>query len=276
MTAPLRYFVAKYISDLQRMEPRNIGVIVWCGDGASARFVAERPDKPGEVDGRSIPPFVTSTAAYKQWVEFWRAELESKPPRSGKGLQRWSDNLRCTGRGNFLLAEGGTILSEIEPRDLGRLATDLFHKLVEPAWDEARDLALDQVADDLIRQLRLTQNPHFQTRYRVNCPVTPKVTEAFEFSHAYGNGTLERLYQRVPLANKGITLRRVVHDSAWMFEKVVEHKIVTKHQAIALVYATEERRKEPGVRSCFDVLESVARVANLAEPDQALNAFLVS
>ena len=52
------YLVAKYISDLHRMEPRNIGIIVWTRSAVSARFVAERPNKPGEIDGRSIPPFV--------------------------------------------------------------------------------------------------------------------------------------------------------------------------------------------------------------------------
>jgi hypothetical protein len=276
MTGPLKYFVAKYISDLQRMEPRNIGVIVWGGTGACARFVAERPDRPGEVDGRSVPGFVGSTAAYKQWVEFWRAELEAKPLRSGRSLEKWSDELRCTGRGNFLLADGGTVLSEIHTDDIEKATNELFRKLVESPPDEARDPALDQVADDIIRRLRLSKNPYFRTKYRVECPVAANVIEAFEFSHAYGDGTPERLYQRVPLANKGTTLRRVVHDSAWMFEKVVEHQIVARDQAIALVYATEERRRDPSVRSSFDVLASVARVVNLADTDQALSAFAVA
>src|ERR1700683_4912459 len=111
------YLVAKYISDLHRMEPKNIGVIVWTRSTVSARFVAERPNKPGEIDGRSIPPFVTSTAAYKQWVDFWRGELGAKPLRAGQILQRWLDKLKGTSRGNFLLADGGTIFAEVRSEE---------------------------------------------------------------------------------------------------------------------------------------------------------------
>ena len=275
MTDSPRYIVAKYISDLQRMEPKNIGVIVWTNDAVSARFVAERPDKPGEIDGRSVPIFVTSTAAYKQWVEFWRMALEAKPTRAGRTLQKWSDDLRHSSRGNFWLIDGGIIIDDIPTEDFARFTNDLFQKLVEPTSDEPRDMALDRVADDIIRRLRLTRNENFHTRYRVDCRVAPNVTEAFEFSHAYRNGSLKRLYQRVPLAGKRTSLRRVVHDSAWMFEKVVDQRIVTRDHAVALVYATEEHRRDPAVSWSFDVLSSVARVANLADSNDAMSAFAV-
>lgn len=47
-----RYFVAKYIPDLLRNEPRNFGVILWTPDGVAARFLAEERERPGEIDGR--------------------------------------------------------------------------------------------------------------------------------------------------------------------------------------------------------------------------------
>lgn len=50
-----RYLIAKYIPDLRRMEPRNIGVIVWSPQGVAARFAAEKADTDGDVDGRSLP-----------------------------------------------------------------------------------------------------------------------------------------------------------------------------------------------------------------------------
>jgi len=272
-----RYLVAKYVSDLQRMEPKNIGIIVWAKGVVSARFAAERLNCPGEIDGRRIPPFVTSMAAYKQWVDFWRSELDAMPLRAGRTLQKWSDNLKQTGRGNFWLADGGTILQDLRTEEIQQLTNDLYHKLVEPAFaDEMRDVALDQVADDVIRRLQLARNKNFHNRYKVNCRVADNVTEAFEFSHAYSNGTLKRLYQRVPLANKRTPLRRAVHDSAWMFEKVVEQQFVSKDQAVALVYATEEQRQDPSINWSFDVLRSVARVANLADSNEAIAAFAVS
>jgi hypothetical protein len=272
-----RYLVAKYVSDLQRMEPKNIGIIVWTNTAVSARFAAEKLNIPGEIDGRSIPPFVTSMAAYKQWVDFWRNQLDAKPMRAGRTLEKWSDDLRRTGRGNFWLADGGVFLQEVRTDEIQTVTDDLFHKLVEqPSVDEIRDVALDQIADHVIRQLQLTRNRNFHNRYQVSCLVADNVTEAFEFSHAYSNGTLKRLYQRVPLASKRTPLRRVVHDSAWMFEKVVAQKIVTRDQAVALVYATEEQRHDPSISWSFDVLSSVARVANLADSNEAIAAFAVA
>jgi hypothetical protein len=79
-----RYLVAKYISDLQRMEPRNIGIVVCASGVTCARFLGEKPGRPGHVDGRKVPPFVTSVAAYKQWIEFWRGEFEDFPRRSSR------------------------------------------------------------------------------------------------------------------------------------------------------------------------------------------------
>jgi hypothetical protein len=276
MTDLARYFVAKHISDLQRMEPRNIGVIVWTPRAAAGRFIAERPGAPGDVDGRSIPPFVASASAYKQWVAFWRSELSSKPTSSGKVVNKWAEKLKQTSQGSFWLAEGGVILRNAELQDVSELADDLFAQLVEPtAAEEARDPALDEVADDVIRRLRLTRNECFHSRYQVSCSVAPNVSEKFEFSHAYKNGALKRLYLRVPLASKRTPLRRAVHDSAWMFEKVVQQNIVTRDQAIALVFATEDQRKDPAVSWSFDVLGSVAKLANLADPQEALRAFAI-
>jgi hypothetical protein len=191
-------------------------------------------------------------------------------------VQKWFDALRQSGRANFWLTEGGTVIDEVRSEDINDLTNDLFQKLVEPVFgDDNRDIALDQVTDDIIRRLKLTRNANFHTRFQVACRVAPNVNEKFEFSHAYKNGALKRLYQRVPLANTRTPLRRVVHDSAWMFEKVVQQQIVPREHAIALVYVTRDQKQDPSVSWSFDVLNSVASVANLADPNEALQAFAV-
>lgn len=267
-----RYLIAKYIADLQRMEPRNIGVVVWSAGKAFARFLAERPEIPGTVDGRSIPAFVTSTTAYKQWVEFWRSELNRNDSKSYS--QSWLEHLKEASRGNFLLAEGGFIVDPVAHEHLPSLTDDLFRRLVESnIAEEPKDPNLDQVADRLIKELRLSQNQYFRSKYEISCCVAPNVEERFEFSHAYKNGILKKLYQRVPLTRKRGPLRRIVHDSAWMFEKVVQDGIIKREHAVALVYATDEHRRDPEISWSFDVLGSVARVANLADQIDALSAF---
>src|ERR1700722_16693761 len=113
MTDLPRYLIAKHVADFQRMEPRNIGVIVWTPHCVEGRFLAERSGAPGDIDARSIPPFVASASAYKQWVAFWRSQLTDKPTASGKPLQQWVENLKQTSHGSFWLADGGVILSSV-------------------------------------------------------------------------------------------------------------------------------------------------------------------
>jgi hypothetical protein len=117
---PVHYLVAKYVLDLRRMEPRNIGVIVWAGGAVGARFLAERSEQPGEVDGRSVAAFVTSPNAYKQWVRFWRRELDKPAVRlltGGEPVVRSSPDylkaLAASGRGNFQLVVGGQLLDPV-------------------------------------------------------------------------------------------------------------------------------------------------------------------
>src|SRR5207237_10908789 len=60
----IRYFLARYVPNLDRGEPRNIGVLVWSPDGVAARFLAESPDRPGVVDEAHTPAFVRNPEAY--------------------------------------------------------------------------------------------------------------------------------------------------------------------------------------------------------------------
>lgn len=272
MSSGARYLVAKYISDLQRMEPRNVGIVLWASGKVSARFLGEKADDPGKVDGRTVPGFIASTAAYKQWVEFWRAQLGNQTSSgfSESGL----NSLKDASRGNFLLVDGGLILEEISPTYLPKLTNDLFQRLVDTTSSEdPKDPILEQIANNWIKELGLARSEHFRSRYEVVCPIAPKVEERFEFSHAYTANGIQKLYQRVPLTRRYSHLRRTVHDSAWMFEKVIQQGIVRRDQAVALVYATDELMQDPEIRRSFNVLSSVASVANLADQSQAIEAF---
>ena len=87
--------------------------------------------------------------------------------------------------------------------DLPRLTEHLFRTLVDTsAADEPRDPSLDELCNRVIEETRLSSDPHFISRYAVSCEVAPDTIEKFEFSHAYANGTLQRLYQRVPLSKR--------------------------------------------------------------------------
>jgi hypothetical protein len=95
------------------------------------------------------------------------------------------------------------------------------------------------------------------------------VKERLEFSHAYKNGSIRRLYQRVPLSPRKSSQRKTIHDAAWMFDRVTKAHIVAKGDAVSLVYLTDDQSSE--LKDLLGVLGTVSRVLNVgneAEADQ--------
>jgi hypothetical protein len=284
MTA-VRYLVAKYVPDLSRMEPRNIGVIVWSEGEVAARFAGEAPEKPSEVDGRSIPGFVTSRPAYKQWVRFWRKELDKPTIRRIGGSElvaRSSPDylmvLASTSRGNFHLVDAGMLLDPVESERLPEVADYLFNSLVEEAaaTEEPRDPSLEDVCQQLIEETRVESLPYFRRNYPLTCPVRGETEETFEFSFAYGNGKPIRLYHQLPLPRRRYrkALNPNVHHVAWMFEKVIDDKVITAEEGGVLVYPTEEQLNDGEVQKALKILGSMTRVLNLQDYDQVRDEFL--
>lgn len=281
---PVHFLVAKYIPDLRRMEPHNIGVIVWSGGEVAARFLAERGEQPGDVDGRSVPSFVTSTNAYKQWVRFWRKELEKpavRPLEGGEAVSRSSvDFLRVLAsmsKGNFLLVESGMLLDAVEIGELPDLADYLFHSLVEEVSiaEEPRDLSLEEVCQKLIEETHLDATPYFHRNYSLACRVPGDAEETFEFSYAYGNGVPVRLYQHLSLPKRRNrkTLKRNVHHVAWMFEKVIDQKVIAPAQGGVLIFPTEEQLQDDEVGRSLQMLSSMTRILNLQDYNHVRKEF---
>lgn len=277
---PTKYLLVKYIADLHRFEPRNIGVIVCSAAGAEARFAGEHADRPGEVDGRSIPNFVTSAGAYKQWVRYWRDAIAAgrvTVPASGDVVDvtspGFADAMLQTSRGNFVVVDAGFVLDEVAGAELPAVADQLYAQLVDarPA-EEPRDVDLDAVADGLLDRLGLRGHRNFHRDYPVRCPVNG-VEEEYVFSDAFGNGTPERLYQRLAIPKSKVRLRKNVHDTAWSFEQVIKQQIVAPDATGVLVYLSEEQAAQPDVDRSLRLLRSMTRVINLHDGDQGRAEF---
>ena len=273
------YLIAKYIPDLRRMEPRNIGVVVWTPEAVDARFVAEKPDRPGQFDGRDIPAFVTNPDVFRQWVAYWHREMqkpEIEPAMGGARVARRSPEflsaLMSGNRGNFQLVEGGFLLDPLEPEELPALVDHLYGTLVEAMGPEKpRDPSLDEVCERLIQETHLEDDPQFRRRYEVECPLGERVDERFEFSYGFGNGAPVRLYQRLPipkLPRQKHFLHKNVNDAAWKFSCVVKAGLITKDRGGVLVNLTEEQKDYLEIERAFRVLSTVTRVVDLSQESQ--------
>ena len=132
-----RFLIPKYVPDVFRNEPRNIGVVLWSPHGVGARFVGERPDTPGEVDTAEVPSFVASPDAYQQWVRYWRRELAKEAIRPAAGdaavprtAAQFLDVLGQAGPSNYLLANGGVLIDSVSEAELFQAVDDLFERCV--------------------------------------------------------------------------------------------------------------------------------------------------
>ncbi len=115
------WFVAKYIPDLRRREPRNIGVILVVDGVAHHKFVGDHSDRPLGVEGRNVAKMVASTENYKAWVEHWRIAADE---------QRVTDLLAKRTTDNYYVERGGFMLAG-DAGSPGQILGRLFAMLVD-------------------------------------------------------------------------------------------------------------------------------------------------
>jgi len=275
-----KFLLAKYIPDLHRFEPRNIGVMVCSPLSIEARFLAEYPNRPGEVDGRSIPGFVTSASAYKQWIRYWRDAISgaSIRPIGGGDLVTSSspvfiEALQQTARGNFVVVDAGLVMDDISEEELPAVADQLFAQLIEVnTAEDPRDIGFDELCDSLMSRTQLKHHRNFHDRYPVSCTVRG-VDEEFLFSHAIANGTLERAYQRFPIPKRKTLLQKNRDATAWMLESLLNTNVITLDKTVLLVDATPEQIAQTEVDKSIRLLGSMSRVVNIHNEAEALAEF---
>ena len=120
-----RFLIAKYVPDLSRMEPRNIGVILWSNGVFSSKFLAEKD-----------ATFVNEIPVYRRWVDYWTDLMSrSEIPGPRRRPVPVSDSccievLISTQKGNYILVDSGELLTSVGKRDLPAATNHLFSELV--------------------------------------------------------------------------------------------------------------------------------------------------
>lgn len=151
----VKYVVAKYIPDLLRNEPRNIGVVVESNSDVAARFIGE--DGDGHLDLRRVKggPF-HDPQLYAEWHAYWRSLLEDP----GEDL---FDQLIKANEASFSIWRGGEVHSETSLA-LQTVADDLYGRLVDKLSDDvsmpdaAAERGLAQTIRDAFRSLRILED----------------------------------------------------------------------------------------------------------------------
>jgi hypothetical protein len=257
-----RYLTVRYISDLARGEPKNIGVVLDSAQGVMARFLGEKDNK---LDLRSVRSLVSHTASYKQWIDYWRYVI-SQDTESEKKL----GELLASSRGNYVVSEGEMVYLPPEvATDPHRTLSHLFYLLVSEfpqQQEEEAELSLGARCDEIIKKFELRKSPHFKDAPVVDVTLSTDVRQHIVPSFAWVNG-IEVYFQKVSIVGaRPDASRKNVNNAAWIFEKLklANRDRVTK----ALLKVTEPNAPEEATR-LIDPAEYVRLLSSLS--DEVIN-----
>lgn len=256
-----RFLVAKYAPNLRRMEPKNIGVILWHRGLVVSRFVdRERAD------------FVNDLETFDRWVSYWDEQLAkdtlsiSRVDPISRDDDQYLDVFKRTQKGNYLLCEGGFLLEDVE--DLEDAADFLFEQLVFKETVVEPDHTYERLAASsrrVLEEVGVWKSPAF-CKHTAGYPCrVHKVWKILKFHHALVNGDPRAVFHRV-IVDK---------DSSWQtavfrFEGLLNSGKVDKDHCAALVSVCPTELENKDIKENLEVLKDVATVINVEDHNNAL------
>jgi hypothetical protein len=146
-----QWLVARYVRDLRRMEPRNVGVVLIQHGRAYSKFLGENPD--GTIDGRKARR-VAALDVYKEWVDHWKREVAEAP-----NVERLTER---QGADSYYLDRGGFAWFAGEDHEPRAFLDRLFNELVAPpSVEDVPDraaISVGSVFDALSGDLRVRRD----------------------------------------------------------------------------------------------------------------------
>jgi len=272
-----RFLVAKYIPDMRRLEPRNIGVIVWTDGHLSAHFLGEG----GEIARAPRRLGVQNQDTYRQWIRYWRSEM-SRPTLSINGNDQriarespeFIDALRQRSKENFVLVDGGFVTGHVNPGDIDEVVQDLFVGLVEEGDDSG-----DSHAEDAILLKKAVSHIFHASGidgvqgYQAKTPLTFSVEShvfAFTFDWTVYTDSPQAVFQHAML-----TRPMSVNSAAFMFSCLARADFqpyrVRKERCLALVRTTAAiMDNEAAVRE-LEKLKAYSTVVDVSDEERSIN-----
>lgn len=140
------YLIAKYVDDLARNEPVNVGIILFEDGRRMARFVGE--DADGDIDLRRLRG-MEGRRTFKSWIRYWRKALAnptvlSRNVDADASDQVVADGLVALRRSNFFVEHGGAIVLDTSEETTEATLQRLYDRLVAQRQPAASQAVTDQ------------------------------------------------------------------------------------------------------------------------------------
>lgn len=263
------WFVVKYMPDLYRREPRNVGVVLLHQGHGFTRFLGQDPSSgeliPEWPDQRvwpeqQAPPVQT----YRSWIDYFSHH-------AAQGTwERALDILSRQPLDNFYVEEGGKYERGVgDPRSL---LDELFRQLVDSGLGlgGTSGVAGEGNVQTLVKQVFEAARIDRKVQLRPDYPVQVEgrrgaVQETVKFHYRYVNGVVT-LMERVSLyqAKRNRNLQQV-RDLLYRIEHVTEAHDVSRFIALYYVPGLEPAAAQEAVSRELHLLETYADVVDVSD-----------
>lgn len=266
----ITYFIAKYVDDLARNEPDNVGVIACDGEHIVARFDGE--DDAQHIDLRKVRHRITGSHAYRGWIHYWREAIKD-PSAVGAETSNPSDLLRYlveTSSRDFYLEQGGTILLDAEERSLEETARELYEKLVREPDPPSPMTLQEKSRQALVAAGAPMEDEHrFRKQFTIDLNVDGVKVE-HEVSYAVMNGTWHYLQEMPFDPGKPRVSRKEASHCAFLFE----HANWDKEDGLILYDGSDLSGHSQGLLRMLSGFARVVDVDHLADAAEMLHTCL--
>ncbi|MFL5327760.1 MAG: hypothetical protein ACJ8C4_02495 [Gemmataceae bacterium] len=259
MKAQPRFLVAKYVPDIRRMEPRNIGVVVWSQGAVAAKFIHARDAY-----------FVNDENTFLRWINYWKRLLETDELVVPRSDPKFLDALIGTQKENYRLYDAGVITDKVPRRAVGDAAAYLFGHFVtrpqgmaEPPQEQIKRLR--SRSDQLLADTGISDREGFKRNAPVVCSID-SVQKKLSFSYALeSENGLIALLQRVPVSQANS-----VYATLYMYERVQENRLIHRNNCVSIIDAPEPSTfAATDIDATIAILEKHSIVVNVADVNSA-------
>lgn len=196
----IEWAVAKWVPDLSRNEPVNIGVLLWLDGNVHTRFLGQSDET---IDGRQltgIGPIRPDIDLYRQWVRYWR--------RAGEKGRTLESLLRRRAGDTFYVEPAGA-RAPVGGESPRGVLDDLYRRLVEPPGKAPSEPTFRSQVDDLLGEADLLGNPSFRQSYKM--ALTNQSERTFPYAWVNGHCTVGYLLGAPTPAAIDLAIFRLAH-----------------------------------------------------------------
>jgi hypothetical protein len=262
-----RYLVAKYVSDVFRNEPVNIGVLTWIDGKVGWKFLGQKEDN--SINGRAAGLYgkIKSLPNYKQWVESWVFHLQEPILRDKQRVipnesPEFLDILATHSGQSYILETGGQLMEDVPPDEVALVTDHLFRTLVWTPDEKEPSKSADEWRDELLRDANVAVDPNVKRDEPVELKLRGKPFRP-RFNIYIGNGTPQVLAQMVPLTANGRTAQNSARAVEFLFERVLEQRLLPQEKCVSFVYTKDEN--DDLIQESLDELALVSTVIDITK-----------